>query len=144
MSQYGLGSLYSRGLPSRLDSLSELGARGVGQCTLRSYAQRLESKCLSQADSTYLETSLPPGLCDLRQAELVYLFWSEFSYTLKSWRKIRGLPSRGQRTWSNAKGASPALKDFGSLKSSLRSLFYGDLLSSESAHAIGAEEVNMY
>lgn len=112
---------------------------GLGEATARLRRCRLEGSepeiCSPQLG---LESS------HLREASLVYLFWPEFSYTLKSWRKVRGLPSRGQRTWSNASGASLSLQAFKSTKSRLASLFFSEILLQDTSAALGAEQVNMY
>jgi hypothetical protein len=121
---------------------------GLGGSQSRALESRLEFCCQSSLKSRESVEALLLGSLQVgqvsREASLVYLFWPEFSYSLKSWRKIRGLPSRGQRTWSNASGPESGLKEFRLKKGKLLGLFYSDLLMQDTSAAVGAEQVNMY
>ena len=121
---------------------------GLTRIQLASLAERVElGSEAGGLDQGGLYSKVSPAYfsgLDLGEAGLVHLAWDEFSYTYKSWRKIRGLPSRGQRTWSNARGSGRALKDYKAYKGGLYSMFYSDVGPGDNLTAVGAEQVNMY
>ena len=83
-------------------------------------------------------------LLEVGDEVMVYLWWDELSYSYRSWRKIRGLPSRGQRTWSNARGSGSYIQKFSFLKNKIYGDFYREYMVHDFKAALGAEQVNMF
>ena len=73
---------------------------------------------------------------------LLNIIFLDFSYSYRGWRHLVGLPSNGQRTWSNARTAYSSNKDLRDYKYKLGKLFFGRLASGDVNLILMSEYIN--
>lgn len=79
----------------------------------------------------------------LKNQVLMNIFLLDLIYSYRGWRHLNNLPTRGQRTWSNASSVKSnlILKNY---KTKLARKFYGKFLTPQVQIATKAEYINTY
>jgi len=127
-------------------------SRGFDKVLLNSFYRRLEYKnpqknlfnnnvrwCVGQR----FLLKIIPKRSSYSSKHLINAFILDLITTYKGWRHTRGLPVRGQRTWSNGWNASRLNTIFKDLRIKKGRKMYGNLSSSETYTAQLAEHINL-
>lgn len=73
---------------------------------------------------------------------LVNIIFLDFSYSYRGWRHLMGLPTNGQRTWSNARTAYDSNKALRDYKHKLGKLYFGRLAGGDLNLILMSEYLN--
>lgn len=84
-----------------------------------------------------------PQSIDVQKKTLANIFMLDILGTYKGWRHIKGLPVRGQRTWTNGKSASKSNLTLRKFKLQIAKKIYGRLPAAEVNTAYLAEQINL-
>jgi len=84
-----------------------------------------------------------PKKHNLRRRLISNLFVLDLINSYKGWRHFKGLPVRGQRTWSNAATAPKCNTILRNFRVQLAHKCYGNLPINEVAIAVAAEQINL-
>jgi len=114
--------------------------------------QRLESllnikiKDLPQRDwSVFLNliSKIVPRKSSLKRRTILNVFMLDVITSYRGWRHYKGLPVRGQRTWSNAWSSFRSNLTLRNYKIKMSKKFYGNLPTYEVNIALAAEQINL-
>jgi len=84
-----------------------------------------------------------PKRGSLKRRHIANIYFLDIISSYRGWRHANGLPTRGQRTWTNSWSAYNSNTTLRSLKVRLGRKYYGNLPTSELQTAILAEQVNL-
>lgn len=87
--------------------------------------------------------ALVPFDCSIKNRMLANIFFLDFINSYKGWRHLRGLPSRGQRTWTNATSSYKNNLVLRHLKLLQFKKMLGSLNINDIAVSLNAESVNL-
>ena len=90
-----------------------------------------------------LFTSLVPQDCDVKSRRLFHIFFLDLLNTYRGWRHSKGLPVRGQRTWTNSQSTYKSNLTLRLFKVNLVRRLYGNVTLKNAAVAYMAEQVNL-
>ena len=90
-----------------------------------------------------LTSELLPKPSELSSIPLLNMLLLDLAYTQRAWRLASGLPSHGQRTWSNASTSRRCARDLHRHKVSAASVYFSGVDSSELSLAVRVEQVSM-
>mgnify|MGYP002402902683 FL=1 len=119
---------------------------------MRKIEERLESllntkiKDLPQRDwSVFLNLvhQIVPRKSSLKRRTILNVFMLDAITSYRGWRHYKGLPVRGQRTWSNAWSSFRSNLTLRNYKIKMAKKFYGNLPTYEVNIALAAEQINL-
>jgi len=125
---------------------------GFNTFTINRFELRFESnlnlniKDLPQHQWIALSTllsSMIPKKSSIKRRMILNIYLLDIVNSYKGWRHYKGLPVRGQRTWTNAWSTFRSNTILRQYKIKLAKKFYGNLPSHEVAMALAAEQINL-
>lgn len=125
---------------------------GFNKFFLKKLEQRLESslaiklKDMTQKSwAVFINTISPivPKKSSLKKRTLLNIFLLDLITSYKGWRHYKGLPVRGQRTWTNAWSSFRSNVTLRNYKIKVAKKFYGNLPTYEVNVALAAEQINV-
>lgn len=87
--------------------------------------------------------SLIPATSDVKKRRLFHIFFLDLLSTYRGWRHSKGLPVRGQRTWTNSQSTYKSNLTLRLFKVNLVRKLYGNVTLKNAAVAYMAEQVNL-
>ena len=84
-----------------------------------------------------------PTTSSVKKRKLFFIFFLDLLNTYRGWRHSRGLPARGQRTWTNAQTVYKSNLTLRLFKVNLTRRLYGNVNLKDAAVAYMAEQVNL-
>lgn len=126
---------------------------GLNNCYLHSLLKRLEiyndiniknvhSSCWFTSANYLIKTV--PNRSSLKRRFLLNLIVLDAITSYRGWRHYKGLPVRGQRTWSNSSTSYRSNAVLRNYKIKMARSFYGNLPTNEISLALSAEQVNLH
>lgn len=126
-----------------------LDVYGFGTYSAKQLAQKIETSLFRPAFNAcqlctvdWFRSRLKINMQDYRTRLVVNVFLLHLLTTYRGWRHSRGLPVRGQRTWSNGWSSYRSNLTLRSFKIKVAKHLYGGHVSNEYVTAYLAEEVN--
>jgi len=125
---------------------------GVGLFFFRRVAQRFEMNFNVPLKNFYEHqwvclfpylTKIIPSTSSIEKRQLLNIFFLDLLNTYKGWRHSKGLPVRGQRTWTNAQTTYKSNLVLRIFKIKLLKRMYGNVSLKDAAIAYFAEQVNL-
>ena len=87
--------------------------------------------------------SVIPTTSDVKKRRLFHIFFLDLLSTYRGWRHSKGLPVRGQRTWTNSQSTYKSNLTLRLFKVNLVRKLYGNVTLKNAAVAYMAEQVNL-
>ena len=126
---------------------------GFGNFYLNVLSYRLESKLdlnIKDIDGSYWYTTINyliksvPRKSSLKRRFLLNLVLLDILTCYRGWRHYKGLPVRGQRTWTNCSTSYRSNTILRNYKIKIAKNFYGNLPTNEISLALSAEQINLH